>query len=99
MTDRHAQVPVEDLREGDRILLPKLGPRRVANVRAYDTLGVDQAECFVVIYDPAGPGQSWENRSGMKGAVAHATRHLASIRPHRRGETVTAERLHLVGRS
>jgi hypothetical protein len=91
------EIPVEDVFVGQRIQVGRrVGLRRVVDVLAYDTLGVEEVRCFVVVYDPAGPGQTWENRSGMKGVSSSSRRETASLRPFRLGELVRVERLHLV---
>lgn len=95
-----ASVPVEQIRIGDRIKVSqRVGIRPVVDVLDYDTLGVEEVDCFVVLYQPIGPGQAWENRSGMKGVLSHVRRDVASIRPLRRGDLVEVERLRLVERS
>lgn len=92
-----AEVPVEHVRVGDRIFVSrKIGCRRVADIREYDTLGVEKVDCFVVLYDAHGPGTAWENRAGMKGVVTFYRRDVVGLRPYRRGELVRLERLRAV---
>lgn len=94
------EISVEDVLPGQKILVSRrIGFRTVREVREYDTLGLEQVRCFVVIYE-AGAGLAWENRSGMKGvASVDRRRTVQGLRPLRRGEPVQIERLHLVERS
>ena len=83
-----AHVPVETLEPGQWIVLPSGRARRVLRVDRYETLGLEQAESFNVVYDPGGPGQAWENRAGKKGAVSYYERDEARLGALRRGELV-----------
>lgn len=95
-----AEIPVEQLTAGQRIFVSnRIGLRRVLDVLEYDTLGLEKVDCFVVLYDPPGPGMAYENRSGMRGVVVPFRRDCVSLRPLRRGELVRVERLHLVERN
>lgn len=91
------EVPVEEIRIGDRIFVSrKIGLRRVADIREYDTLGIEQVDSFVLLYDAPGPGAAWENRAGAKGQVTYYRRDVVATRPHRRGEHLQVEHLRLV---
>lgn len=91
-------VPAEEIRIGDRIHVSrKIGVRRVADIREYDTLGLEKIDSFVILYDAAAAGRAWENRAGAKGVVTFYQRDVVALRPLRRGQLVQLEqRLHLV---
>lgn len=90
-------VPVEQVRVDDRVHVSrKIGCRRIVDIREYDTLGLEQVDCFVILYAAHGPSIAWENRAGAKGVVTFVRRDVVALRPLRRGEPVQIERLHLV---
>jgi hypothetical protein len=94
---RLVETPVEQVRVGDRIFVSRLlGVRRVAEILEYATLGLEQVDCFVILYDAPGPGMTFEKRSGVKGHIGSCRRDIVGLRPYRRGELVQLERLHLV---
>lgn len=97
---RLVTVPVEQVTAGDRIRVStRIGVRRVVDVLEYDTLGLETVDCFVVLYDPPGPGMSFENRAGARGVLTPFKRDVVALRPLRRGDLLEVERLHLVERN
>jgi hypothetical protein len=94
------EVPAEEVHAGDRIFVSRrIGVRRVDDILEYDTLGMEQVDCFVIVYDAPGAGQGWNKPSGSQGHIGFYRRDVVGTIPYRRGELVQLERLHLVERS
>lgn len=81
-------VPVEELARGDEIRVhERVGLRPVIRVDHFATLGTERVDCYVVVYEPAGPGLAWENRSRAHGGSPFE-RTEASLAIKRKGELV-----------
>ena len=76
-------IPVEEIRPGFTIVLPRNGERTVSRVDEYEDGAI------VVRYFQHGE-ENWEGRNGIRG-VRHYNRIVErSLRPHRKGELVNA---------
>jgi hypothetical protein len=89
MTVRGQVVRADELRPGDRIILPMIGPRRVLTVTRGE-VGLTGVECIDVVYSTGGGGTAYENKGTAHGP-ARTQQAEAGLKPLRPDEPVAIE--------
>lgn len=73
--------PASEVRAGDLIVLPSLGPREVVRVDAWvEETGPRSGERLTIVYRLVGGGRSWENKATEHGP-SRSSQSEGSLRP------------------
>ncbi len=85
-------ISASEVRVGDSIVLPHLGPREVVEISEYvETTGKDPGPRVRIVYRVVGGGVAFENKATEHGAKVWPQAE-ATVRPLRPDEPVAIER-------